>query len=527
MILTIAHNAVNAKVSVNGGDAPRDIKLLVQEVLSYRVEGAEFSSAFQSHQWDGRSSFFEFAKGIFPAGFVSLVSAKLRKAGHDVRLARRPFPAPLGPKVPKVDSFPDDPRYDYQMQVVDVLERHGQIIAQVATGGGKSRIAKLAYSRIARPTLFLTTRGILMHQMADAMRELVGANRVGVIGDGSWRAVNGFNVGMIQTFAAKLRAPDPSAGPDAWREHEEISAQVRNLLSKFEFVILEEAHEVSSDSFYEIMRHCVNAHYRLSLTATPFMKDSQEANMRLMACSGPVGIIVSEKMLIERGILAKPYFKFVRLEDPFPEGDLDVKDARGKPAGTRRVKLLKSTPWPKCYELGVSGGVKRNAMVVYEAKRAVEYGLSVITLVQHKKHGARLQQLMTAAGLRATFIYGENNQAERKAAIAALKDGRIDVLIGSTILDVGVDVPAVGMIIIASAGKAEVAMRQRIGRGLREKKNGMPNVAFIVDFDDWQNNHLKDHARQRRFIIEDTPGFAENIVRDFDYAGHGFTRKAA
>ncbi|MBH8434009.1 hypothetical protein I8Q59_09430, partial [Acinetobacter baumannii] len=43
------------------------------------------------------------------------------------------------------------------------------------------------------------------------------------------------------------------------------------------------------------------------------------------------------------------------------------------------------------------------------------------------------------------------------------------------LLDGGVDVPAVGLIILAGGGKAEVALRQRIGRGLRAKKFG-PNV---------------------------------------------------
>ena len=44
-----------------------------------------------------------------------------------------------------MDTFGDDPRYDYQMDVVNRLVKHGQIIAQVATGGGKSRIAKMAF----------------------------------------------------------------------------------------------------------------------------------------------------------------------------------------------------------------------------------------------------------------------------------------------------------------------------------------------------------------------------------------------
>jgi superfamily II DNA or RNA helicase len=100
------------------------------------------------------------------------------------------------------------------------------------------------------------------------------------------------------------------------------------------------------------------------------------------------------------------------------------------------------------------------------------------------------------------------------------------VLIGSTIIDVGVDVPSLGMVILAGGGKAEVALRQRVGRGLREKKSG-PNIALVCDFVDPGNKHTKGHSMTRRAIIEATPGFREGILpngKDFDFVGLGFER---
>jgi superfamily II DNA or RNA helicase len=57
-----------------------------------------------------------------------------------------------------------------------------------------------------------------------------------------------------------------------------------------------------------------------------------------------------------------------------------------------------------------------------------------------------------------------------KKKLKSLAVGEIDVLVGSTILDVGVDVPSVGAVIIAGGGKAEVEFRQRVGRGYEQKK---------------------------------------------------------
>jgi hypothetical protein len=207
MTIQILANATTCKLV----GASRDAKLAVQGVLSYLVDGADHMPSVRSGGWDGRSSFLDFAAGTFPRGFLTLVQSTLIKAGHKVQVVMKPLPEPLGPVNPKVDDFPEDPRYDYQMEVVEKLLRHGQIISQLATGAGKSRVAKLAAARIARPTLFLTTRGILMYQMRDSFMDL--GHKVGVMGDGEFSPKKGVNVGMVQTIMSKLKEPDPEDAP--------------------------------------------------------------------------------------------------------------------------------------------------------------------------------------------------------------------------------------------------------------------------------------------------------------------------
>lgn len=501
--VTLAYNATVAKLH----EPTRAVKLKVQSLLSYRVEGAEHTAAFKLGNWDGRSSFFDFRSGTFPAGFVNFVAGNLMREGYRINRVHKPLPNALGPEKPVVDAFPDDPRYDYQMETVNRLVKYGSMIAQVATGGGKSRIARLAFMRINRPTLFLTTRSILMYQMKETFEKDLGVP-CSVLGDGQFgftdaegrQYIKKMSVGMVQTLVSRLAEPNPDDSVEAQNRQAAIRNQTIALLSKFEFVIGEEAHEASGNSYYEILRHCKNAHYRLAITATPFMKDDEESNMRLMAAFGSIGIKVSEKMLIDRGILARPIFKIARL-------------------ATKPKNLMRSTAWQGAYRLGIVENDERNQLIVAEAARAARHKLSTMVLIQHKAHGVKLLEMMKKAGVRAEFIYGENDQDERKAALSKLGSGKIDVLIGSTILDVGVDVPAVGLVILAGGGKAEVALRQRIGRGLRAKKTG-PNICHILDFYDEHNRYLKEHSLQRISIIKGTEGFAENILSDgtdFDY----------
>jgi superfamily II DNA or RNA helicase len=577
-MIQIAHNATDARII----NAPKQALVEINRVLSYQVAGPEHMAACRSGSWSGTSSFLTWGKeagtGHFPAGFVPLVCRAMRKIGLEVQLISKPLPPPLGPERPEVDAFGYSERYDYQPETVEALLRHGKMIAQVATGGGKSRICRMVYRRINRPTLFLTTRGILMYQMRDAVVGM--GEEVAVLGDGEWgikyrkadgsegRRATKFCVGMVQTLTQRLEQHDEKAELLALRQrranqlakivdeaklklkkdgvlphligqrtdelarreaerldvtpeeianikvsvarHNKLRTATIEFLQRFEVVIAEEAHELSGDGFFTVMAHLKNAHYRLALTATPFMKDDEEANMRLLASCGPVAVRVTEQLLIERGILAKPYFKWLKL------------DETRKPKG-----LTRSTPWQKAYTLGIVNFEHRNKLICAELLRAKMYGLNGLVLVQHKAHGHVLKEMLTRFGMRCAFIDGDSSQPERQAELTKLANGSLDVLIGSTILDVGVDVPSIGMIVLAGGGKAEVALRQRIGRGLREKKNGLPNYAFIVDAFDEFNNHLKSHCGDRQAVIKGTPGFGENIVADFDYAGLGFSRKTA
>jgi superfamily II DNA or RNA helicase len=482
-VLRLAANPVKARLF----DADREAKVAVSELLSYEVEGADRTDAFKSRRWDGRSSFFDFRLATFPAGFVPIVYRELSRRGHKVQIFQKPLPAPLG--LPDTDFANFDGRdtalRDYQPETVRSLLRHGRMIAQVATGGGKSRIAAMAVAALRRPTLFLTTRAVLMHQMAEGFA--AAGFTPGVIGDGIWAPRKGVNVGMVQTIVPRLA-----------EDHPEREKTLR-LLSYFEFVIGEEAHEAGGSSYFDILSNCPNAAYRLALTATPFMRPDAEANMRLMAAFGPIGIQVTEKLLIERGILAEPQFKIIRCAAP--------------------QTLRRSTRWPTCYDLGVVQNEDRNRAIIREVHRAASHNLPVMVLVQRKKHGQILETACLEAGIRARFIFGEHENQTRQSALQALAKGEIQALIGSTILDVGVDVPAVGMVVLAGAGKAEVAHRQRIGRGLRAKRSG-PNVCFVVDFADEANRILHEHALTRRAILEGTPGFAERLLpegSDFDY----------
>jgi len=82
----------------------------------------------------------------------------------------------------------------------------------------------------------------------------------------------------------------------------------------------------------------------------------------------------------------------------------------------------------------------------------------------------RLRELL--APLRVGLVHGRLKAAERDAEMARFRDGELDVLVGTTVIEVGVDVPEATMMVIEGADRFGLAqlhqLRGRVGRGTAE-----------------------------------------------------------
>jgi ATP-dependent DNA helicase RecG len=82
----------------------------------------------------------------------------------------------------------------------------------------------------------------------------------------------------------------------------------------------------------------------------------------------------------------------------------------------------------------------------------------------------RLRELL--APLRVGMVHGRMKAADRDAEMARFRDGQLDVLVGTTVVEVGVDVPEATMMVIEGADRFGLAqlhqLRGRVGRGTVE-----------------------------------------------------------
>jgi ATP-dependent DNA helicase RecG len=88
--------------------------------------------------------------------------------------------------------------------------------------------------------------------------------------------------------------------------------------------------------------------------------------------------------------------------------------------------------------------------------------ITVVELIEHLRHGP-------LAGLRLGLMHGRLPADEKDAAMSAFRDGELDVLVCTTVIEVGVDVPNATVMVVMDADRFGVSqlhqLRGRIGRG--------------------------------------------------------------
>jgi ATP-dependent DNA helicase RecG len=166
----------------------------------------------------------------------------------------------------------------------------------------------------------------------------------------------------------------------------------------------------------------------------------------------------------------------------------------------------------------------RRGEVIARIRSAVEDGRQVYWVCPLIEESEKLQ-LQTAldthalltrelSGLRVGLVHGRQKSEEKAAAMAAFVAGEIDVLVATTVIEVGVDVPNASLMIIEHAERFGLAqlhqLRGRIGRG-RDA-----SVCVLL-----YQTPLSPAARERlKIVFEHTDGF-EIARRDLSLRGPG------
>lgn len=431
--------------------------MAVRQATSYPVEGAQFSKAYKKGLWDGRKHLFKTKTGAFPTGLVDVVRRACEEMNKSVKIIdHRPKPTP------KTEDFSlhgveMTGKYSYQLDACKKMVEKQQGIVKIATNGGKTECAAAVTGYLGLQTLFIVTNRELLYQARDRFKKRLNLTdeEVGIIGDGKWEPGSWITVATVDTLESRLN-----------------EKYCQEFLSSIEVMFIDECHHVGSETWYTVSVLCP-AYYRFGLSGTPLDR-TDGANLRLIAATGEIIVNISNKFLVERGISAKAEIIFDTIAEP---------------------QIPKKSRYPTAYKKGVSENPELLSRIVEWTKVFQQQGLGTLILVEEISQGKRIDDaLWTDAGdqfIPHQFIYGEESTDVRQKALEDFGEGRLPVLIASTILDEGVDVPTIDALILAGSRKSRIRTMQRLGRGLRGKK------LIVVEFSNLCHRYLIEHSMKR------------------------------
>ena len=284
-------------------------------------------------------------------------------------------------------------------------------------------------------------------------------------------------------------------------------------------------------------QHAVTLGKLLAEEATPFalLTGSTKAGRRKeyleRLASGELGLIVGTHALIE------PTVRFARLglcvvdeQHRFGVQQRKALDSKGVEGMAPHVLHMTATPIPRTLSLTAYGDLDTTALhelpsgrkpvatrIVEEADRAGAYefirgqlrqgrqAYVVCPLVEESEklqgRAAEVEAERLASGelrdFRVGVIHGQMRSAEKAAAMEAFAAGETDVLVATTVIEVGIDVANATVIVIEGAERFGVSqlhqLRGRVGRGEHESAC----LLFPEDAGEMARRRLKAVERER------------------------------
>jgi ATP-dependent DNA helicase RecG len=303
--------------------------------------------------------------------------------------------------------------------------------------------------------------------------------------------------------------------------------------------------EILAEQHYLTLRRLVaRCPYRVELLSAAVKgRERKEALERI--ASGEAQIVVGTHALIQEGVafhrlglaVADEQHRFgvlqrdelrrkgydadvlVMTATPIPRtlaltayGDLDVSIVDEKPPGRTpiRTELRQASERRGAVELvRRTAGEGRQAYVVYPLIEESEKLEDVRAATE-----AQAEWQAALPGVRVGLLHGRMKSAEQEEVMAAFSGGAIQVLVSTTVIEVGVDVPNASVMVIEHAERFGLAqlhqLRGRVGRGAAS------SVCVLVAY-----GRLSEVARARLDVMLETEDGFAIAERDLEIRGPG------
>jgi len=275
-------------------------------------------------------------------------------------------------------------------------------------------------------------------------------------------------------------------------------------------IMVDEFHHAAAKAYSTIFEKCAHIYFRYGATGT-FMRSAGD-EMAMHAHLRETIYRITSADLLQYGYLVPTKVVFLPI--------------------TQRMPRSERGPMPTSFfvghgKYGIHEFQYRNDIVAQSTYWLTQYGYKVLVLVGTKKQGRLLQSSITKylqpnKGTEfkvAEFISTDMRRQVQARIIKAFIDSQeIRVLLGTTILGEGIDLPTVDALVYARGEKAEVSLTQSIYRTCTAVEG--KTHAVVVDFADRHNRKLLKHSQERLEVYYKEPIFEVDILEDVGQFNH-------
>ena len=191
-------------------------------------------------------------------------------------------------------------------------------------------------------------------------------------------------------------------------------------------------------------------------------------------------------------------------------GEMEVSRLTEKPAGRQPIRTtLHSISTLEGVIEGIGRALERGEQVYWVCPMVSE---SLVTDLAAAE--ARFADLRGRFGARVGLAHGQQDGAVRDAALAAFAAGQTGLLVATTVIEVGVDVPGASVMVVEHAARFGLAqlhqLRGRVGRGAAQ------SYCLLLHEDG-----LTESGRRRMTLLRDTEDGFTIADEDFRLRGGG------